>query len=121
MSRTKTSRAKPRDRRAAALAGTVLVIAALNFVIIGSLTAGGDDAAVTAQRVDSLRALLAVESGVALVVGEVSNGRSVPIGERVLPDGQTVLIETDSDTPPMQVDITARSGRAERSVRITLD
>lgn len=111
----------PCRRRAAALAGTVLIIAALNFVIIGSLTAGGDDAAITSQRIDSLRALLAVESGVALMVGEVSGGREVPTGERTLPSGQTILIEATGSTPPIQVDITARSGRAERTVRISLD
>jgi hypothetical protein len=110
-----------RQRRAAALAGTVLIIAALNFVIIGSLTAGGDDAAITSQRVDSLRALLAIESGVALLVGEISGGREVPTGERELPSGQTILIEATGTAPPMQVEITARSGRAERTVRISLD
>jgi hypothetical protein len=115
------SRTMPRQRRAAALAGAVLVIAALNFVIIGSLSAGSDDASIAAQKIDSTRALLAIESGVALVIGELSAGREGPIGERPVPQGGSILIETTATSPPMQVDITARSGRAIRTVRITLD
>lgn len=115
------TRTKPRQRRAAALAGAVLVIAALNFVIIGSLSAGADDAAIAAQKIDSTRTLLAVESGVAMVIGELSAGREVPVGEHSLPQGGSVQIEATAISPPMQVDITARSGRAIRTVRITLD
>lgn len=113
-------RSNPR-RRAAALAAAVMVIATLNLVIIGSLSSGTDDAMLASQRLDSTRALLAAESGVALVIGELSGDRPIPEGEVVLPSGQIVTIESVSVTPPMQVDITGRSGLAQRIIRIRVE
>ena len=109
------------QRRAAALASAVAVIAALNFVIVGSLVAGSDDAAIVANRFDSMRALLAAESGAALVVGEVSAGRSVPTGDRMLPSGQSVRIETDAEALPLTAEITGISGQARRVIRIRIE
>ena len=108
-------------RRAAALASAVAVIAALNFVIVGSLVAGGDDALIVAHRFDSTRALLAAESGAALVVGEVSAGRPAPEGERTLPSGQRIVIETEGETLPLTAEITGISGSARRVIRIRLE
>lgn len=108
-------------RRGAALASAVAVLAVLNFVIVGSLVAGGDDASIVAHRFDSSRALLAAESGAALVIGEVASGRPAPEGERMLPSGQRILIRIDSQSLPLVAEITGISGPARRVIRIHLD
>ncbi|MFB3430306.1 MAG: hypothetical protein ACFHWZ_00060 [Phycisphaerales bacterium] len=108
-------------RRAAALAAAIAVIALLNFVIVGSLVAGADDASIVAHRFESMRALHAAESGAALVIGEVSAGRAVPSGSRVLPSGQTIDIQTDAETLPLTAEITGISGLARRVIRIRLE
>ncbi|MFG0292904.1 MAG: hypothetical protein ACIAQF_12745 [Phycisphaerales bacterium JB065] len=109
------------NRRAAALAGAVSVIAALNFLIIGSVSAGGEDQHLAAYRVDAVRAALGVEAATAVVIGELSSGRPIPIGETELPGGHRVTIESDAEYPPMEVDIEARWGQATRAVRIRIE
>lgn len=109
------------NRRAAALAGAISAIAALNFLIIGTISAGGDDQHLAAYRVDAVRSALGVESATAVLIGELNAGRPIPTGEIELPGGHRVTIQTNAEYPPMDVDIQARWGQSTKVVRIRIE
>lgn len=118
MARTRVSSARC---RAAALAGGVAVIAALNFLIIGAVASGGDDQMTAVHRTDAVRAVLGIESASAILLGELNAGRPIPTGEMRLPTGHRVHISSDAELPPMEVELESSWGQATRVVRIRID
>lgn len=110
-----------RDRRAAALVMAVLMLAAVNLAVISAVTGGGDDARLASTRADTERAFYAAESGAALVFGEFTAGRPVPIGTRLIPGGARITISASSGTMPMDVVIVGSFGQAMRRIEVRLE
>lgn len=110
-----------RGRRGAVLAAVVLLIALLNIAVIGSTVAAGDDARLGSLRVETMRAFLAAESGVAVVVTEINAGRDPPDGAIALPNGEVMEIDDGGGTPPMDVQVTGSFGRAVRRIEISVE
>jgi len=110
-----------RSRRGAVLAAVVLLIALMNIAVIGSTVAAGDDAKLGSLRVETMRAFLAAESGVAVVVTEINAGRDPPDGAITLPNGEVMEIDDGGGTPPMDVQVTGSFGRAVRRIEISVE
>ena len=83
---------RPRQRRAAALAGAVLVLTIVNLAVISAVAAGTGDMMVAGWRVDALRAHFATESGIHVFISETEAGRATPSKPYTLPGGETVSI-----------------------------
>ncbi|MFM9957165.1 MAG: PilX N-terminal domain-containing pilus assembly protein [Phycisphaerales bacterium] len=113
-------RRAPRERRAAALVMTVLMLAGINLAVVSAVTGGGDDARLASTRADTERAFYAAESGAALVVGEYAAGRSVPTGTRTIAGGASVTITASAPSAPMDVVIIGAFGQAQRRVEISI-
>ena len=108
-------------RRGMAVAASVIVIAIVNVAIIGSVVGGGDDSRIAAMRTDTIRAFLAAESGVQIVVRELVAGRTPPEGELTLPGGERVDIQISGETPPIDVEVHGRYGHAVRRLEVRIE
>ncbi|MEZ6211896.1 MAG: hypothetical protein R3B46_11700 [Phycisphaerales bacterium] len=94
-----------RSRRGVAVGAAVLVLVLVNAAVIMSVAGSVDDAGLAASRASTIRAFFASESGVHLVVGELSAGRDVPTGVLSLPGGAEVEISASDTAAPMDVEI----------------
>ena len=108
-------------RRAVAIAAVVLILAGINLAVIGASIGEGDRADLTAKRAETARAFLAAESGVTIVVAELSAGRDVPTDPITLPDGSQISFEASDVSPPFDVTVRATSGRARRTLVVSIE
>ena len=108
-------------RRAIAIAAVVLILAGINLAVIGGSIGEGDRADLTAKRADTARAFLAAESGVTIVIAELSAGRDVPSGTLTMPDGSQITFEASAASPPFDVTVRATSGQARRTLVVSIE
>lgn len=108
-------------RRGVAVGAAVLVLVLVNAAVIMSATGGADDAGLAASRGATLRAFFAAESGVRLVVGELSAGRVAPEGEMSIPGGAVIAITRDADAPPMTIVVRGRYLDAVRVIEARIE
>ena len=111
------SRTAPQTRRAAVLAGAVLLLVMINFAMLSAVIAGGDDNRLAGWRAESLRARLAMESARHIYITEAEAGRPIPTDPVQLPEGETIFIG-----PVEEDDVTIRgvSGQAAREETINV-
>lgn len=108
-------------RRAVAIAAVVLILAAINLAVLGGSIGEGDRADLVAKRADTARAFLAAESGVSVVIAELSAGRDVPSGTLTMPNGAQVTFEASDVSPPFDVTVRATAGQARRTLVISIE
>lgn len=117
--------ANPCRNRAAVLVGAILVLAGINLVFVGAVTATADDARISAHRIETTRAFFAAESALEIVIGERASGRDIPIGTVILPGGEALTITTDSGspdpTPPFSASVTGSAGQATRTLELQFE
>ncbi|MCA9294783.1 MAG: hypothetical protein KDA20_13325 [Phycisphaerales bacterium] len=108
-------------RKAIAIAAVVLILAAINLAVIGGSIGEGDRADLVAKRADTARAFLAAESGVSIVIAELSAGRDVPSGTITMPGGAQVTFETSAVAPPFDVTVRSSAGAARRTLVVSIE
>lgn len=114
---------RKQTRRGAAVVLAVIVLAALNLVIVGSLAASAEESRVGAFRVDSVRAFYAAESG-SMIAARLL-GAAVELPELNTPvavgAASFTLIEAPQPNTAGTVRIVGRAGDASRRIRLTID
>lgn len=99
----------------------MLVLALVNAAVVMAAAGAVDDSGLAASRAATLRAFLAAESGVHLVVGELGAGRDVPEGELNIPGGAVIEITASAETAPMDVQIRGRYLDAARLIEVSIE
>lgn len=114
---------RKRTRRGAAVVLAVIVLAALNLVIVGSLAASAEESRVGAFRVDSVRAFYAAESGSMIAARLLGSAIELPDLNTPVPVGPAnfTLTEAPELNTAGTVRIIGRAGDASRRIRLTID
>lgn len=109
-------------RRGVAIAMVVVMLAMLHLMVIGGVSAAGDEARIGSLRVETSRAFYLAEAGSVITIKTLSDGLTPPEQgtELALPGGEVAFV-TVPETPTGEVVVEGRSGFGKRRVSITLE
>lgn len=109
-------------RRGMTVLVMVVLLGAITLAVVGSVTPTADDAQLLATRVESARAFYGAESGVYVLIGELtrSGGEPPESGATLELEGATVVFESVPDGNGTAV-IRGASGRAVRQIELDLE
>ena len=114
-----------RGRRGMALIIAVTIISVTNLVVLGALTASGDDSRVGGLRTSTIRAFYASESGVRLCVRQYMLDSVNPlVGTLALPGPESVEVIDPFDASPAPAGtliVEGSHGIARRRVQVDVE
>jgi hypothetical protein len=109
-------------RRGCGIAAIVIMLAAINLAVIGSVNASGTEAQTGALRAETARAFYAAESGGRIVIKCNNKGLALPVAGSTLAMGQATV--TYVSLPPANTAgdavVRAIDGTTTRRLKITL-
>ncbi len=110
----------PTSRRGLAVLVVVVLLAAANIVVIGTLSGSAADASIASFRVDSVRACYATESGAIAVVKttQLSSTRPTVGTTYTVGNGTFVVTAMPAVSATGSVNVTGVSGSATRRMRV---
>ncbi|MDX2133021.1 MAG: hypothetical protein SFY69_13310 [Planctomycetota bacterium] len=108
--------------RGASVAAVIVMLAIINFAVLGAVRASADDVHVGAMRLETLRAFYAAESGAIVAVRLAGEGLAPPGAGSVLTfaDAEATVERAPGAGEPGDVVILGRSGLGQRRVVVTL-
>jgi|GEM_PF-6539770 len=114
--------ARMASRRGSGVIVVVLVLAAMQLVMLGSVTSSGDESAVSSLRVDGIRAFFAGESGAIVASKTVMASLTPPAADSTLAIGsaQVKFVTVPDPTLGGTLTLDGTSGEVTRRIRVTL-
>jgi hypothetical protein len=109
-------------RRGAGIAAVVIMLAAVNFAVIGAIRASGDEAQVGAMRAETARAFYAAESGARVVLKCSTGGIGMPTAGTSLTLGSASCTYVSLPTvgQPGDALVQGGDGTAARRLKLSL-
>jgi hypothetical protein len=111
-----------RGRRGSGIAAVVIMLAAVNFAVIGAIQASGDEAQVGAMRAETARAFYLAESGGRVVLKCSTGGVTMPStgSSLTLGSASCTYVTLPSPGQPGDAILQGGDGTAARRLKITL-
>jgi hypothetical protein len=109
-------------RRGCGIAAVVIMLAAINMAVIGSVSASGSESQVGALRAETARAFYAAESGGRIVIKCNNQGLTLPAANSTLTLGQATVTYVTLPAANTTGDavIKGADGTTTRRLKITL-
>lgn len=109
-------------RRGGGIAAVVIMLAAVNFAVIGAIQASGDEAQVGAMRAETARAFYLAESGGRVVLKCSTGGLTMPTAGSALTLGSAscAYVSLPTAGQPGDAIVQGGDGTAARRLKITL-
>lgn len=114
------TRQRPSQRRAFGSIVAIVLLAIASLVIVGLATPGADRAMQTVYAIDSVRAALGADAGVAVAAAAITAGRDIEVPAAYAPS-YDLTFDDDQAASPRSITISARSGAATRVVIIEIE
>lgn len=111
-----------RARRGAGIVVIVLLLAALQLVVVGSVVSSGDEATLSTLRVDGVRGFYAGESGGLIGTKTITSSLTTPVAGTTVSLGNASLKYVSVPDPLLGGDlvIEGTSGQSIRRVKVRL-
>src|SRR5438045_6326146 len=109
-------------RRGAGIAAVVVMLAVVNFAVIGAIRASGDEAQVGAMRAETARAFYAAESGARVLIKSSTAGLTMPAAGSTLTLGNASCTYVSFPAVGQTGDaiVQGADGTAARRLKVTL-
>lgn len=112
----------PQVRRGCGIAAVVLMLAAINLAVMGSVSASGSEVHVSALRIETARAFYAAESAARVVIKCTNEGIALPAANSTLSLGPATATYFSIPIPGETGDavIHASDGNTTRRLRVSV-
>ncbi len=107
-------------RRGCGIAAIVLMLAAINMAVIGSVSASGSEAHVSALRIETARAFYAAESGGRVVIKCTNQGLTLPAAGSTLSLGPATATYVSMPAAGQTGDAVIRGGDGNTTRRLRI-
>jgi len=113
---------RKRLRRGCGIAAVVIMLAAINLAVIGSVNASGTEAQTGALRAETARAFYAAESGGRIIIKCNNQGLALPAVNSTLTMGQATVtyVSLPAANSPGDAVVRGADGTTTRRLKITL-